>query len=138
MTFLAESNNYDLMSFLFPLIVVFMSLSIPIVAIITEHLQKKARMRLIEKAIEHGANLEDLKIEDSPKGPQLPYRSGMISLAVGIALILSNNFLNITFGGLKFPLLVGGLITSAIGLALLLNDWLNRDRIKDLSQQEHH
>ena len=77
----------SLASMLIPVVVVTLAMSIPIVAIITEHLQKKEKMRLIAMAIEHGAELEGLDL-DEPEAVHIPYRSGMVTLAVGIALIL--------------------------------------------------
>ena len=134
MTFLAALDG-DLLSTLIPVIMVTLSMAIPIVAIITDRFQKRDRMRLIEKAIEHGANLEDLKLEDPDEcsGPRLPYRSGMINLAVGLALIIGHQVLQehliaANIQHLRLPLLLGGLIVSLVGLALLTNDWLNRDR----------
>ncbi len=128
--FLASSDFADLGKFLFPLIIVGMSMSIPIIAIITDHLQKKERMRLIEKAIEHGADLKNLDLEDAPARPRLPYRSGMILLAVGVALYFGDKFIDPRFGGFQFfPLAGVGLICGCIGIAQLLNDWLNRKRI---------
>ena len=126
--FLASTDFADLGKFLFPLIIVGMSMSIPIIAIITEHLQKKERMRLIEKAIEHGADLKNLDIEDAPARPRLPYRSGMILLAVGVALYFGNQFIDTRFGGIHFPMVFAGIICGCIGIAQLLNDLLNRDR----------
>ncbi len=123
----------ELSSFLFPLVIIAMSMSIPIVAIVTDHLQKKERMRLVEKAIEHGADLKELNLDpdgDCSRRPRLPYRSGMILIGVGIALLSANYFLDESFGDIHFPLLVGGLITSCIGIAQLLNDWFNRGRLE--------
>ncbi len=129
-TFPAALEYNALTGLVLPVVVITLSMSIPIVAIVTEHLQKQARMRLIAKAIEHGADLEALNLDDESKTkPRLPYRAGMIALAIGVGLLLSNHFMVLEFAGLHFPLLVAGLITSCIGVALLLNDWLNRGRI---------
>jgi len=135
-TFLASNDFGSLGSFLFPLIIIAMSMSIPIVAIITEHLQKKERMRLVAKAIEHGADLKDLNLEDPKPRPRLPYRSGMILVAVGLSLFFSEHFLDVRFGNLHFPLMVGGFITGGIGIAQLLNDFLNRNRMDNAAQQD--
>ena len=125
--FLAESSNHDLAGILIPLVVVSLSMSIPIVAIITEHFQKKEKMRLMEKAIEHGVDPEQLSL-DEPKNPRLPYRGGMVMLAVGVGLLLTDRFVDFGFGGLHVPLMAGGLIVGLVGLALLINDYMNRDR----------
>lgn len=132
-TFFASMEFGDLGSFLFPLVIMAMGMSIPIVAIITEHLQKKERMRLIEKAIEHGADLKDLNLEEpgSSCKPRLPYRNGMVLIAVGLALSAAHQFLDVSFGSIHVPLLVGGLVTGFIGIAQILNDWINRDRLND-------
>ncbi len=131
-TYLATLELGDLGSFLFPLVIMAMGMSIPIVAIITEHLQKKERLRLIEKAIEHGADLKDLHLEnlnsDNDCKPRMPYRNGMVLIAVGIALSIGHKFLDASFGSIHVPLLIGGLITGLIGVAQLLNDWIKRDR----------
>lgn len=132
-TFLASMELGEMGSFLFPLVIIGMGMSIPIIAIITDHLQKKERMRLIEKAIEHGADLKDLHLEDLNSDdnckPRMPYRSGMILIAVGIALSVGHLFLDASFGSIHFPLLVGGLLTGLIGVAQILNDWINRDHV---------
>ena len=136
MPFLAAAGDNNLSSILIPVIVVTLSMTIPIVAIIADRFQKRDRMRLIEKAIEHGANLADLNLEDpneSPR-PRLPYRAGMINLAVGLALIVGHRILQSHLAAadlnhLSLPLLLGGLIVSFIGLAMLVNDWMNRDRL---------
>ena len=127
---ISDNSSFDLASILIPLVVISLSMAIPIVAIITEHLQKKERMRLIEKAIEHGASLDSLNMDDPEPTPRLPYRSGMIMVAVGAALIVGDHFVGINFGNIHLPLVVGGLITGFIGIALLLNDWLNRDKLQ--------
>ena len=116
---------------LFPLIVVVMAMSIPIIAIITEHMQKQQRMRLTEKAIEHGVDLSALEIKNEKSGPRLPYRSGMVCVAIGIALLAGDHYTDFDFAGLYLPLRIGGLVVGAIGVALLLNDLVNRNRFDD-------
>ena len=130
---LAEINYHDLMSMLIPVIAVSFSMAIPIVAIITERYQKRDRMRLIEKAIEHGANLEDLRLEDPETQPRLPYRNGMVCVAVGTALVVGHLFLRKALAAhdiaeLALIMLLGGLIVGCVGIALLLNDRMNRDK----------
>ncbi len=129
MTFLAQTDYSSVLPMLIPIIVVTLSMCIPIVAIITDYFQKKERMRLIATAIEHGANIEHLKFDDPESRPHLPYRAGMVALAVGMALIAADRYVGLDFGSFHFPLAIGGLITAFVGLALLLNDWLNRDRL---------
>ena len=135
MPFLAQIDYHDLMSMLIPIIVVSLSMAIPIVAIITEHLQKKERMRLTAIAIEHGANLENLNFESECAQPRLPYRGGMVTFAVGLALMAADRFVGFDIGEFHFPLLIGGLITGFVGLALLLNDFLNRKQLAQEAEQ---
>jgi len=130
---LAEINYQDLMSMAIPIVVVSMSMAIPIVSLIVERFQKRDRMRLIEKAIEHGANLDDLRLEEPKCGPRLPARDGMVCVAVGAGLVLGyfvlgDNLGALGIGPLKMPILLGGLIVGFVGLALLINDRMNRDK----------
>ncbi len=128
---LASESFGEIKQLLIPIIVITLSMSIPIVAIITEHLQKKERLRLMEKAIEHGANLESLDFNDSPsKQKKLPYRGGMVCSAVGIALLSAGRFVNFEVFPFQLPLGLGGLIVLAVGIALILNDFMNRDKLK--------
>lgn len=116
---------------LLPIIVVTLAMIIPIVAIITEHFQKKKKMELMEKAIEHGANLDNFTLEDtSCRERELPYRGGMVTLAVGIGIIIGSRWVEFGFGELDTLMLVGGAIVSCVGIALLLNDLMNRDRFR--------
>ncbi|MCP4292052.1 MAG: hypothetical protein GY780_09510 [bacterium] len=127
---LASESLIEFKQLLIPITVITLSMSIPIVAIITDHLQKKERMRLMEKAIEHGANLESLDFEDSAnKQKKLPYRSGMVLVAVGIALLSADRFVGIEMFPFHLPLGLGGLIVLAVGIALILNDFMNRDQL---------
>ena len=81
----------DFSTMLIPLVVITLSLMIPIIAIITEHFQKKEKMRLMEKAIEHGANLENISLDDpSCNKPPMPYRGGMVTLAVGAGIFIAS------------------------------------------------
>jgi hypothetical protein len=126
--FLADGPDSNWIGFLLPLVVVTLSMAIPIIAIITEHFQKKDKTRLLEKAIEHGIDPEHLELEE-PRKPHLPYRSGMIMVAVGVALGLSDQLGGIGISGIRFPLVAAGLIVGLIGVALLVNDRMNRDRL---------
>ena len=117
--FLAQSDQSQFMGLLLPIIVITLSMGIPIVAIITEHLQKQQKMRLMEKAIEHGADPGALEVQEK-SGPRLPYRSGMVCLAIGVALVAGDRFIDIGLVGFHLPLVVGGLITGAVGIALLM------------------
>ncbi len=136
MTFLAQADQRELTNMLIPIIVISLSMLIPIVAIITDFFQKRERMRLIATALEHGANLEDLNLEDADekKKLRLPYRHGMVTLSVGVALLLANHFIGFNLGEFHYLLLVGGLVTGCVGSALLLNDWMNRARFDQIEK----
>lgn len=97
---------------------------IPMVAIITEHYNKKGKLRVMEKAIEKGLPLEGLSLENE-RGPRVPYRSGMVVLAVGIGIGICAVLVENTGGfgvGIASILLL-------IGLALIINDKMNYDRL---------
>ncbi len=125
--FLADLTGFS--GQIIPLVVVSLSMTIPIVAIVTDHLQKKERMRLMEKAIEHGADLENFSVEE-PEKPRLPYRTGMVTLAVGVGILIGSRFVNFGYSELDSVMRVGGAIAICVSLALLLNDWMNRERFK--------
>jgi len=124
-TLLGSLNDNELF---FPMGIAIVGMAIPIVAIVTDFLSKISRMRLVEKAIEHGASLDNLNFDDAQPKPRMPYRSGMVCFAIGIALIVVAQVIGIMQADFRAVLLVGGAITGAIGLALLVNDWMNRDR----------
>ena len=110
-----------------PIIAIIFGLSIPIVAIIVEHFTKKSKMRVMEKAIEKGLSLEGLSLEDEKK-LRMPYRAGMIVLAVGLGI----GILAVLVGQINpqalFLLLGLGSIPTLIGVAMLINDRINYDR----------
>ena len=112
----------DTLGVFIPIIAIIFSLSIPIIAIIVDHLTKKAKMRVMEKAIEKGASLEGLSLADQ-KAPRAPYRSGMVCVAVGIAIGIAAYFLG------EMDLLGLAAIPCLIGIALIINDKLNYDRL---------
>ncbi|MCP4573484.1 MAG: hypothetical protein GY838_14095 [bacterium] len=117
---------------LMPIIVVTLAMLIPIVAIITDYFQKKSKMRLMEKAIEHGANLDDFKLEeaDGESQRQMPYRGGMVTLATGVGILIGAKYMDIGAGELNTLMMVGGAIVICVGMALLANDFMNRDRFR--------
>ncbi len=133
MALFADINYSEFGRMAIPVIAVAMSMAIPIVAIIVERFQKRDRMRLIEKAIEHGANLDELQLEEPETRPRLPYRNGMVCLATGAALVLGQKLATERFASsgveeLGMFILLGGLIVGFVGLALLVNDHMNRDK----------
>ncbi|MBN2318238.1 MAG: hypothetical protein JXR49_04140 [Acidobacteria bacterium] len=110
-----------------PIVAIVFSLSIPIVAIIVDHFSKKNKMKVIEKAIEKGVALEGLSLEEK-KAPRVPYRSGMVALAVGIGVCVFGLLIGQTEKDALFPLIGLGSIPMLIGIALIINDRINYDR----------
>ena len=113
---------------LIPIVAIVFSLSIPIVAIIVDHFTRKSKMRVMEKAIEKGLSLEGLSLEDK-KGPRVPYRSGMVLLAVGIGICIFAILIGQTEGDVLYPLLGVASIPALIGVALIVNDKINYDKL---------
>jgi hypothetical protein len=110
-----------------PVLAIVFCLSIPIVAIIVDHFTKKSKMRVMEKAIEKGLSLEGLSLEDERK-PRMPYRAGMIVLAVGLGVGIFAVLVGQTDRDDLFPLLGIASIPALIGIALIINDRINFDR----------
>jgi hypothetical protein len=115
---------------LIPLIVITLSMAIPIVAIIVDFFQKKEKMKLVEKAIEHGYDPENLMLEVGDSQPPMPYRAGMIVIAVGVGLFLVSLFGTLTIEVLDYLVLAGAFIVTLVGVALLANDRMNRDKFE--------
>jgi hypothetical protein len=126
-----KGKKEDFMQFdpalLIPIIAIVFSLTIPIVAIIIDYLSKKNKMRIVEKAIEKGLPLEGLSFE-MKKGPRLPYRSGMITLAVGLGVGIFAFFIGHKDSEALYPLLGLGSIAVLLGIALIVNDRINYGR----------
>lgn len=112
---------------LVPIFAIVFSLSIPIIAIIVDHFNRKTKMKVIEKAIEKGVTLEGLSLEEK-KEPRVPYRSGMIILAVGLGIAIFALFVGQTEEKALYPLLGIGSIPALIGIALIINDRMNYDK----------
>ena len=119
-----------------PIIAIMFGCGIPIVAIIFEHFTKKAKLRVIEKAIEQGQPVDELSL-DGKKGPRIPYRSGMVSLAVGLGLGIFALLMGYSEGDALYPLLGAASIPVLIGIVLIINDKINYDRLfnKEPNQQ---
>ena len=120
---------------LIPLAAISLGCSIPIIAIIVDYFQKRTKARIIEKAIEKGVPIENLAL-DEPRGSRMPYRSGMVTVAVGLGLMIfglaigaamkqsgeTEHFIPYAvFGG-------SGALVFLIGIALLANDKMNYKR----------
>jgi hypothetical protein len=119
---------------LVPIISIVLALSIPIIAIIVEYFNRKNKLKLFEKAIEKGVTLEGLSLEE--KRPRVPYRAGMVLLAVGIGIAIFA-FLMAQIEIKAFYSILGvSFIPALIGIALIINDRINYDRYfkKDLDQ----
>jgi len=118
---------------LVPIFAIVFSLSIPIIAIIVEHLTKKNKMKVFEKAIEKGVTLEGLSLEEK-KEPRMPYRTGMIILAVGLGIGIFAFLVGQIKAEAFYPLLGIASIPALVGIAFIINDRINYDRYfkKDL------
>ena len=110
-----------------PIVAIIFGLAIPIIAIIVDHLNKKSKMRVMEKAIEKGLSLEGLSLEDERR-LRVPYRSGMIVLAAGLGLGIFAVLIGQIDDEAIYPLLGIASIPALIGIALLINDRINYDR----------
>lgn len=125
-------------TWLLPMVVMAFVFAIPITAIITEHFQKRERLRVIGKALEQGVPVANLGLEDAEETSRrrMPYRSGMVTVAVGLGVLvigllgfgdamedLTDGFVG---GGNLF--VGGGALLIFIGLALLINDRMNYKR----------
>lgn len=121
-----------------PLLALPLIFGIPITAIVVDYLQKRNKNRVIERALERGVPIENLAL-DEPRRSRLPYRSGMVMLAVGIGVSIFGFALShaIRLGGdpeWQVPRAMfgaGGAIVFLIGIALLINDRMNRDRFEN-------
>ena len=112
---------------LIPIFAIVFSLSIPIIAIIVEHFNRRVKMKVIEKAIEKGVTLEGLSLEEEKK-PRVPYRSGMIIVAAGLGIAVFAFFIGRIETEAFYPLIGIASIPFLIGLALIINDKMNYDR----------
>jgi undecaprenyl pyrophosphate phosphatase UppP len=112
---------------LIPVVAIVFSMSIPIAAIIIDYFNRKSKMKVIEKAIEKGVTLEGLSLEDK-KRPRMPYRAGMVVLAVGIGIGILGILIGQTDREALYPLLGAGSIPALVGIALIINDRINYNR----------
>jgi hypothetical protein len=119
--------NHENLGLLIPIVAIVFSLAIPIIAIIVDHFTKKAKMQLMEKAIEKGLPLEGLSLEDK-KQPRMPYRAGMIFLAAGLGVGIFGALVGQYDPKALYSLIGIGSIIVLVGIALIVNDKLNYDR----------
>lgn len=111
-----------------PIVGIIFGCSIPIAAIILEYFTKRSKMHVIEKAIENGISPDDLSLEGK-KGPRVPYRSGMVCLAVGIGIGIFAFLVGIQETDALNPLLGAASIPILIGIVLIINDRINYERL---------
>jgi hypothetical protein len=111
---------------LVPIISIVLALSIPIISIIVEYFNRKNKLKLFEKAIEKGVTLEGLSLEE--KRPRVPYRAGMVLLAVGLGLAVFAFLMAQIEIKAFYPILGAAFIPALIGIALIINDRINYDR----------
>ena len=111
---------------LIPIVAIVFGLSIPIISIIVEYFHRKNKLRLFEKAIEKGVTLEGLSLQE--KRPRVPYRSGMVVLAVGLGLAVFAFLMASVEISAFYPILGAASIPALIGIALIINDRINYDR----------
>ncbi len=109
-----------------PVVTIIMVFSIPIVAIITEHKAKSKKAEIIKKAIEMGTPIDNLKLDEAK--PRMPYRSGMVMVAIGIGVTIFG-LLFLAGPEARAVFLSGGAIVGLIGVALLINDKMNYERL---------
>ena len=118
---------------------------IPITAIIMESRDRRSRDRVLEKAIESGADLDQVVKAMPEKARQRrqhrPYRRGLTLIAIGGALLVVRQASLVPdasayAGGMPgmgedtaeaaFGFLIGGTITLFLGVAMVLADLLTR------------
>ncbi|MCP4550029.1 MAG: hypothetical protein GY835_26520 [bacterium] len=127
--------NEGAVSMLIPIVTMVMVLLIPIVSIIMDGFTKRSRMKVLEEALRQGVPVEDLPLNESTE--RLPYRSGMVCVAVGLGIALFGICISIAMEQTGEPDYIAprmimpaiGLIIILIGAALLANDYLHRDRL---------
>ena len=113
---------------LIPILAITLGCAIPIVAIIVEHFTEKEKLRVMQKAIENGIAPDDLSLVKK-KGPRMPYRAGMIFLAVGIGIAIFAVLIGRTDADDLYPILGLASIPVLIGIAMIVNDRINYDRL---------
>ena len=112
---------------LVPIYAIAFSLSIPIVAIIVGHLNRKSKIKVIEKALGKGITIEGLSFGED-KNPRAPYRSGMVAIAAGLGIGIFASFIGKVETDAFYPLLGIGSIPVLIGITLIINDKMNYAR----------
>ena len=119
-----------------PIIAIAGGLSIPIFWFFFESKNKASRDRMVEKALESGAPLEevrDLLTEDGAKTKdirKMPFRKGLILMALGAGLLMSRELEFFGPSGTEESGMAGvfGLCGLLLGAALFTSDIFNRKR----------
>lgn len=126
---------------LVPIVLFVLVFSIPIVAIVSDGRTKRERMRAVQKSLEAGVPLEQIHeafgdSEGRSRRARRPYHKGLITLAVGAALLVARALMLAGDGGRlegehASGLLIAGVICSFLGVAMVVGDYLNRGERKD-------
>lgn len=128
------------MEVLVPIVLFVLVFSIPILAVISDGRNKRERIRAIQKALEAGVPLEQVQEalgNEDGKSPRAhrPYQKGLITFAVGGALLLARWLLMGEAAGTEAGsqvhehssgLLIAGILCTFLGIAMVLGDFLNR------------
>jgi hypothetical protein len=119
-----------------PILVVGGGMSIPIFYFYFESRNKASRDRVIEKAVESGAPLEDVKHIFADQEAQnksvrkMPFRKGLILMALGGGMLLSRELGFFGPSGSEEAGLGGvfGICGLLLGAAIFVSDFFNRKR----------
>ena len=140
---LAVAPSTDIEEVLIPIVAIVGGLTIPILALTFAHRKQQMQARIIERAIEQGLTVEEIDEllsrqgfgeENEKKAKQsraVPFRSGLVVFAIGVAFFLSENPDLVGAGGgwVDRGFLGGagnfvGYILMGIGGALVVSDLL--------------
>ena len=113
---------------LIPLVAVIGGLSIPIFWFFFDSKAKDRRARVIESALEAGHSPQEvIKVLNDGGTTAAPnrkvrFRKGLVLMAVGLALLLTNNM---GYGHGDDGMVIGGTICLFLGIAFFLSDLFN-------------
>jgi len=130
--------------FIIPIVAILGGLSIPIIAIYFTHRKNQLQADLIEKALAQGLSVEEIADllsrqgfgeKDARRKHQLPFRKGLVLLAIGAAFFLAANpgAIDADYEATRMFGSAGNfvpLLLMALGVANLITDVLNLDRYK--------
>jgi len=114
--------------FWIPIVAIVMTMSIPIAWFYFDNRNKEARYRAMERLAQGGQDPKMLERmlagEPTPRpNRRQPYRSGLICMAIGAAILAAGNSHN-------GPEPWVGLILLFLGAALILGDFMNRGKTR--------